>query len=310
MKNYLTLFLCGCGLLLAGCKNSDTSEPVVEDNQQTVILQAQVDSLQARNVRLEEETRLRHEFLEEYITLVNQTLADLDALTQREGMLRQIRLDVQAGEAGSSEIGMGTIEQRVQDNLTAIERYIEESKKERDELGRQRDRLLRMAREREVHVSNLDLTIQQLNGLIEEKEQTILSLREEAQRMLTRIADLSHENTVLVAENTELRQAYYIVGTRTELEGHGIIDRRGGFLSLGRKTHLSEYDVRRFVSTNVERDKIFLGQDLKRYQILSDHRPHTSLYQFEEQDNKVYLAIANAEDFWKVSRYLVVEVRR
>ncbi len=308
MTRSFCLILCAAGLLAAGCAKSDAGARLADAH--VLALEARLDSITTQNAQLEEEARLNHAFLKEYTTLINRTLAHLDVITEREGMLRRIRLDIEAGEAGSWREGQGTIQQRLNDNLVAIERYIEESERQREELRRQHAELQRIARVPSVDNSGLTRTIERLNLLVEEQEKTILSLREEARRLQGRIAELKEANTELVEENTELRQAFYVVGTREELLQRGIIDRRGGFLSIGRRTHIDELDPRHFQAATVETREVFVGEHLKRYQILSHHRNSASLYAFERRGAAVYLAIHDAEAFWKISRYLVVEVKR
>ncbi len=309
MNRTLILILFGCALVASGCLESDASEALVVDNQRTLLLESQLDSLQQRTTELEEEARLKHEFLEEYVTLINKTLKDLEAITEREGMIHQIHLEIEASESGNAA-SRRSIEQRIQDNLAAIEGYIEKSKQQREVLDRQRAELNRIARSRAVNVSSFEGTIRKLNELIEEKEQTILALRREADLMLARIDDLEQENTVLVEENTELREAYYAVGTRDDLLERGILERRGGFLRIGRKTRIDQLDASDFSTVTVETDAIFIGQDLKKVQILSNHRTNPALYRFEERADGMVLTIVNPEQFWKISRYLIVEVKK
>jgi len=308
MNRYIAVLLLGYALCASGCQESDATPPVVEDNERTLLLEAQADSLYRRTLDLEEENRLKHEFLEEYVTLINRTLRDLEAITEREGMIHQVRMEIRAGEASTST--MGTIEQQIQDNLATIERYVEESVKQRGELERQRAQLHRLARSRAVDVSSFEETIEKLNALIEEKEQTILRLRQEAEAMLVRIDDLEEEKTVLVEENTELREAYYIVGTRDELMDKAVIDRRGGFLNIGRKTRIDHLDATHFNAVTVETREIFVGEAVEKYQILTNHQANEVLYRFEEHEDGLHLHIADPEEFWKVSRYLIVEVKR
>ena len=108
----------------------------------------------------------------------------------------------------------------------------------------------------------------------------------------------------------ELREAYYAVGTRDDLLERGIIDQRGGFLRIGRKTHIDQLDAGNFTAATVEIDMIFIGQDLKKMQILTNHRTNTALFHFEKRDGGIYLMIEKPEQFWKISRYLIVEVKK
>ncbi len=159
-------------------------------------------------------------------------------------------------------------------------------------------------------MSSFNATIKQLNTLIEEKEETIRSLRAEAKTMLSRIRNLERERTVLVEENTELRESYFVVGTRAELMDKGIIDRKGGFLRIGRKTRIDQLDASNFSAATIETAEVFVGRGVKKYHILSNHRTNPALFSFEDRGGAVYLTISNPEEFWKISRYLIVEVKK
>ncbi|HMB92902.1 MAG TPA: hypothetical protein VKP65_18780 [Rhodothermales bacterium] len=299
MKHPILLLLAGV-LLWSAC--SDAAPPIsppavrVTDNTQ------QLDSLRDRNAALTQELRLRTEFLESYTRIVNETLGQLEAISEREGLLRQIRLEMDGTESPAT-LQTATIQSRIQDNLAAIEHYIAESK-------RQQAALEEMTASPEADVSGLQSTIRTLSTLVREKERTIVAMREEAKRMLDRIASLGKANTRLVAENTELREAYFVVGTRDKLMADNIIDRSGGFLSIGRKTHLSELDARHFQTTTVETRTVPIGQNLTDYKILSPHQQREDLFSFDNRDGTIHLAIHNADAFWKLSRYLVIEIKR
>ncbi len=307
MKRLYLILCLGCLLPVAGCGDTEAGDAVAASRLRT--LQGRIDSLETHNAHLEDQARLQQGFLEEYVTLINQTLAHLDVITEREGMLRRIRLDIEAGEAGRWADGGGTIQERIDDNLAAIERYIAESERQRKELQLQHAELQRIARVPAMDGAGMTRTIERLNLLVEEQEQTILALREEARRLQGRIAQLKEANTELVEENAELRQAFYIVGTRDELTRKGVIDRHGGFLRIGRRTRIDELDPQHFRRANVDTDEIFVGRHLKRYQVLSNHKNDHTRYRFEQRGDAVYLSIHNPEQFWKISRYLVIEVR-
>ncbi len=81
-------------------------------------------------------------------------------------------------------------------------------------------------------------------------------------------------------------------------------------MRIGRKTHIDQLDARDFSRVTVETDAIFIGQDLKKVLILSNHRTNPALYRFEERADGRVLTIVNPEQFWKISRYLIVEVKK
>lgn len=293
-------------LFLLGC--ADSSGKTDEAVERAERLEQHLQTLEQENASLRASTERKDEIFREYTRLINQTLHDLEGLTEREGILRQIRIDVEEGQAaGQGELR--TIEDRLNDNLAAVENYIRESKRQREEL----QRMLEERDEERLPAADLEqmqTTIQRLSALVKEKEETIAALRRETTQLLARVDTLKQENRVLASRNTELRQAFYVIGTEDELEQKGIIKKDGGVLGIGRTTRIDDLDPNDFTSADVSLSEVFIGWDLDDYAILSDHRGSEHLYAFQKRDGEVYLSIVDPEAFWRISRYLVVEVGR
>lgn len=281
----------------AGCTPDETPPPRPD---RFVHLEAQVDSLEDHAGRLEDEVRLRNEFLAEYTHLVNETLAGLEGIAEREGILRQIRLEVEDGAEGASA---NTIEQRLHENLQAIELHLAE--------GRRRQQQLRdLARRQAGDLDALKGTIDGLHALVEAKEATIAELRRDAELLLGRIDRLHEQNARLADENATLREAYYVVESADALIERGIIERRRGLLRLRSRTRLDDLDPRHFTAADVHTAEIPLGR-VEKMQILSAHHRQPELFRLEDHpDGTSSLVLADAGAFWRISRFLVVEVQR
>lgn len=293
-------------LLFTGCRDSGGAPDDAARSAER--LSTRVEQLEEENAALRATTERRDEIFQTYSGLINQTLRDLEGLTEREGILRQIRIDVEEGQA-DSQGGLRTIEDRLNDNLAAIENYIRESKRQRNELRQ----MLEQREEEQLPRADLErmqTTIEHLSALVDEKERTIATLRRETNRLLARVDTLRQQNDSLATRNTELRQAFYVIGTDEELERKGIIEKDGGVLGIGQTTRINQLDRKHFSTADVGLAEIFVGWDLEEYSIMSDHRGSKDLYDFQERDGEVYLSISNPEAFWQISRYLVVEIGR
>ena len=80
-------------------------------------------------------------------------------------------------------------------------------------------------------------------------------------------------------------------------------------MRIGRKTRIDQLDAANFTETFVEAGEIFIGEEVKKYFVLTNHRTNKALYRFEARHDGVYMVISNPEEFWKLSRYLIVEVK-
>jgi uncharacterized coiled-coil protein SlyX len=113
---------------------------------------------------------------------------------------------------------------------------------------------------------------------------------------------------VIVTKDNELNKVYYISGTAKELKEKGIIQKEGGFLGLGRNTDLNRSVGKQSFSELDQRTDLKIPIFAKKVEVITEH-PDSS-YQLIYQDNQVaYLQIEKPAEFWKLTKYLVVEKR-
>lgn len=156
-----------------------------------------------------------------------------------------------------------------------------------------------------------------LNTSLKEQEEdfkalearTVL-LEQDGLKQVIEITKKDSEIVRLVNDNDRLNKVHFTVGTYDELEAKGVVTKKGGFLMFGRKTALiddadvsqfSEIDGRQFHRLPIEGNKL---------EIVSNH-PSNSFTIVEDEENEAlkYLEILDAEEFWKISKYLVVSVK-
>lgn len=119
---------------------------------------------------------------------------------------------------------------------------------------------------------------------------------------------IAAKEQVIVSKDNELNKVYYISGTAKELKEKGIIQREGGFLGLGRNTDLKNSVDKQYFSELDQRTTLMLPIFAKKVEVITEH-PDSS-YQLIYQDNLVaYLQIEKPAEFWKLTKYLVVEKR-
>ena len=158
-----------------------------------------------------------------------------------------------------------------------------------------------------------------LNQQISEKNEEIQFLNTKLNDMDIQVKELtadlldsrienSKQNEVINEQEQKLATAYYVVGTQKELIASGIITKEGGFIGIGRSTKLDEnIDVEKFTKINI---KEFSEVDLyaKKAKLITTHLQGS--YEWIGDDKKVdKLIIKSTEDFWKASKFLVIEVQ-
>ncbi len=162
-----------------------------------------------------------------------------------------------------------------------------------------------------VEISELQELIRGLVEDVEVKEEQLLVLREELDRSnqeLARLFDAFQEKEFeLQTVEEEMNKVFYVYGTESELVENGVLDKKNGFLGIGKKVEIkkntnlkyfTEKDLRDF------NDLTIMGEDAR---IITPH--DTDAYSMETDSKKAKLKIVNPRSFWKLSKILVVVVK-
>ncbi|MBQ0020992.1 MAG: hypothetical protein KBT39_10800 [Bacteroidales bacterium] len=194
-----------------------------------------------------------------------------------------------------------------------------------DMLNAQRERIAQL--EQQIKDNNdaasqkMKTMIAKMKAQIDAKDAEIAVLREEIANNRLNIAELERENSnltqnvnVLTAQNriqqqqldyanAKMSTGYYIVASKKELKNLGLLS--GGNLLKKSKLDLRDVDLSNFKKLNIQRDRVIQIPD-KSAKVLTQN-PTDSYTLQSNNDGTCTLTINNAERFWSVSNYLVIQ---
>jgi hypothetical protein len=138
---------------------------------------------------------------------------------------------------------------------------------------------------------NKDFEIGQLNGQMYALKDT-LTLKEEK----------------ISSQIDKLHQAFLISGTYKDLKEKGLLSKEGGFIGIGRKESIHEdFSDTLFQEIDITKMKT-IPVNSKSVKLVTEH-PSGSYELVKENEKEIaYIAIKNPEEFWKISKYAVVEI--
>ncbi len=161
-----------------------------------------------------------------------------------------------------------------------------------------------------IRILELEKLIQNMVQNIQIKDDQISVLQGELGSMdkaYAKLFDAYQEKSEMVEELKEtLNTAYYSYGTEAELVKNKVIEKKNGFIGIGKKIYLSEnFNEKYFAKIDLSEEKeLFIeGSDLK---FITDH-PSKS-YTLVPVGKNTKIKISNPREFWKVSNYLVIVV--
>jgi len=123
--------------------------------------------------------------------------------------------------------------------------------------------------------------------------------------LYTIIAQNAEQNSQIVRSIQEANTAHYMIGTLKDLKKQNIINEEGGVLGIGKRPVLNN-DLKTDGFTKIDFRKVtVLPINSKEAKLLTIHS--TQSYKFERDKNKVkQLTITNPNEFWRLSKYLVI----
>ncbi|MBL4862374.1 MAG: hypothetical protein JKY09_05085 [Crocinitomicaceae bacterium] len=159
-----------------------------------------------------------------------------------------------------------------------------------------------------LKIKELEIMIESLVKDIQWKDEQINLLQGELEnldREYSALFDAYQEQAIQVdALTEEMNRVYYAYGSERELRENDIIEKKNGFIGLGKKAQLKDgFNDQYFTAINITKVNSIniLGSKLR---FITDHP--TASYELVKNSARTTIKILDASEFWKVSKYLVV----
>ena len=241
------------------------------------------------------------------ITLVQSFNAINDNLEQVKEKQGLVTLDIgRDQETGTSKRDI------IISNIQMVNELMDENRSRLLALQKRVGALSRELKDAGLKIEEFEQMITSMSKTIEAKDQEIHGLKNDLATLNISMdsLELVFEAKSQVAEIQEdkLNAAYYCFGSYKELKEKGVLTKEGGFIGMGRTEKLKDdFNRKYFTSIDItETSEIDLYTD--RAKLVTTH-PAGSYKYIPADDGKVQaLVILDPEEFWSVSKYLVLMV--
>jgi len=161
-------------------------------------------------------------------------------------------------------------------------------------------------------IESQNTQIAELKKVIEDKDANLAQLNSKVNDISSQMAQqadtITYKQKQIVDRTNQLNTGHLALGTYKELKDEGILVREGGILGLGAsKTIQENFDNKYFTTLDI-RDTKTIPLHAKKAKVISEH-PDSSYTLVEENGQIAYLQINNPDEFWKISKYAVIEVK-
>ncbi len=276
---------------------------------------SQIDALNKQNVTLNETNELRDSLVNEMTNTFEQIEENLTFVRNKR---EQMVLKPQEGQENQKEMLVA--------NIKLMNEMLEESSKKIEELDKKlknsgfeiksfRNKIALLNKSIEEQDNSIQLLraeIEQRDYKISEMDSQLASLQtdiaEKEDSLLSKTKVIADKSQIITENEIEINKAYVAVGTHEQLIKNGVLSRKGGFLGIGKNIVIRD-DLNQDYFTKLDiRNTIQFPLNSKKVKLISEH-PVNSYTLVEENDKIAYLEIENPQEFWKLTKYVIVETK-
>jgi chromosome segregation ATPase len=287
------ILLLPAALILGGCNQ----DKIRTAEQQNAELQAQLT---------ETETTIN-----ELMQTFNDVEANLAEIQTKEGI---INMDAQNPELTANK------RDKIMSDIQSINMLMDENRAKIEDLKKQLSKS-------GLKISNLNKKLDLLTTQLGEKEKDLDVLKQELTTRDFQIASLNSRvdtlNTTVATQTSQLDSqatqiagldkdlftTYYTEGTYEELKEKGVIAKDGWTPWDGRKLELNEKLSKNDFTEIDKRETTSIPVNAKKASLVSAHPEGSYSFQKNQDGMIASLEIRNPDEFWKISDYLVLEVK-
>lgn len=274
-------------VLLFACGEEGTVTTPQTDN-------TQLNELKSENILLRNEAARKDSMINAYALYVNEIHENLALISGEERIVR-----AQQEEGGLGELDS---ESAIAEHITTISEL----------MAKNEARIAQL--KKDIKASNLELgefekMVISLSEEVATKNMEIFALQQELENIDAAYSELfvalDEKQDVIDKQKEELNMAWYAMGSDKELKDNGVITKEGGLLGIGRTNKLKA-DLNHEYFTEIDITEVTeLPLGSKSAELLTSHP--VGSYEIKGGDKSAeQLVILNPEQFWSVSKYLVI----
>jgi len=261
--------------------------------------------MEEQKVSLTDKITARDSVISEWIMTFDDIEKNISLIKEKQKI---ISLNSSNGEISADK------RQKVLEDIKYINTLLEQNKKKIASLTAQLKKSGGTIKALQDKITGLEAAMKQNEAEISELKTALIDKEFEVEQLNTQMSvlndTLAKKDEVISTQTNELNKAFYAIGTFKELKEKGLITKEGGFIGLGKTKSLTG-NIPENVFTRIDITQAkFILVDAKSAKLISDHPAGSFEYVRDENKRIKTIEIKDPAEFWKVSRYAVVEITK
>jgi hypothetical protein len=165
----------------------------------------------------------------------------------------------------------------------------------------------------QIKVAELEASMKLRETEVSELKTALVQKDFEIGQLNTRMNDqqvaIAQKDEKINTQTAEMNKAFIVYGTYKDLKAKGLLSKEGGFLGLGKKeAMIQDFSDNSFTQIDITETKT-IPVNSKTAKLISDH-PKNSYALIRDKNNRIAsIEIKDPQQFWKISKYAVVEIK-
>ncbi|NLJ44223.1 MAG: hypothetical protein GX431_11225 [Bacteroidales bacterium] len=265
----------------------------------------QLALMEDQRVTFTKELNQRDSTLNDWLASFNDIENNLRMIREKEKLISVNTSDAEVSKDKRNQIleDIKSINTLLDDNKKKIAQLNSQLKKSGGQITELKTRIASLEESMktyETEIAELKTTLANKNFEIGQLNETVVALND----------TLTIKKETISSQTYKLHQAYIVSGTYKDLKEKGLLSKEGGFLGIGRKEAIKEdFSDSLFKEIDITKT-LTIPVNSKDMKLITEH-PSGSYEVVKEGDKMVsYIAIKNPEEFWRISKYAVVELKK
>jgi predicted nucleic acid-binding Zn-ribbon protein len=264
-----------------------------------------LNQMETQKISFTDKVTARDSALSEWMTTFDEIERNIAMIKEKE---HTITLNSSSTELSKDK------RQQVLEDMKYINTLLEQNKQKIASLNAQLKKSGGTMKVLESKISDLEGSIKQNENEISELKTSLVDKKFEVEQLNTQVTlmqdTISKKNEKINNQTYEMNKAFFAIGTYKELKAKGLLTKEGGFIGLGKTKSLAgNFPDSSFTQIDITITKSF-PVNCKSAKFITEHPANS--YQFiRDKDKKIEsLEITDPVQFWKISKYAVVEITK
>jgi hypothetical protein len=264
-----------------------------------------VNLMQEQKVSLTDKITARDSVIGEWITTFDDIEKNIIMIKEKEKLINL--------NSSNTEISNDKRLQVLED-IKTINTLLEQNKKKIASLNAQLKKSGGTIKVLQTKIAELEISMKQNETEISELKTALVDKKFEVEQLNTQMTvmqdTLARKDEKISTQTFEINKAFYTCGTYKELKAKGLLTKEGGFIGLGKtKSLTANFSDDAFTQIDITELKS-IPVNSKSAKLISEH-PEGSYELIRDSDKKIVsIDIKDPAQFWKISKYAVVEITK